>query len=384
MKKVLIVFSFALLLTFSDSQAQVAKDAWGFGFGFSYPRFFSSDVRPLEACYGGYLSIQRNFNENVALRLLGSYNHIQGRIPGYGSGGFHFTYENGAPIEYDNAEMSTDVMMGQLDFMYYFVPCLGASPYMFIGGGLAYYAEPNWGDVVNTGLTDKLTTTINFGFGIEWKVGDDWKFLTEGGMHNIDSQVDGILNNNRQGIFGAHSDLWLTANLGLVYYFDKGAPSRYCDLYDGINVDLSALDDLATREDVENIVKKYIPKEVIKEVVVEKPCEKKAFVLIGVNFDFNKATLRPESYPILLHAVQVLAENPDLNVEVAGHTDYIGSDKYNQGLSERRAQTVKDYLVGKGIASSRLTVKGYGESMPINSSKTDEARAMNRRVEFKY
>jgi len=67
---------------------------------------------------------------------------------------------------------------------------------------------------------------------------------------------------------------------------------------------------------------------------------------------------------------------------VAGHTDSVGTDSYNQGLSERRANAVKDYLTAQGIKASRLTARGYGESRPVASNDTDEGRAENRRVEL--
>ena len=69
-------------------------------------------------------------------------------------------------------------------------------------------------------------------------------------------------------------------------------------------------------------------------------------------------------------------------VEVAGHTDSTGAEEYNQGLSERRANSVKDYLVSKGVQAQRLQAKGYGESMPVASNDTKEGRAENRRVEL--
>ena len=104
--------------------------------------------------------------------------------------------------------------------------------------------------------------------------------------------------------------------------------------------------------------------------------------MVGVNFEFDKATLLPEAYPILSHAVETLKENPDMSVEVQGHTDNIGSDEYNQKLSVRRATTVRDYLVSKGISASRLTIVGYGETRPVADNSTAVGRAKNRRVEF--
>lgn len=104
--------------------------------------------------------------------------------------------------------------------------------------------------------------------------------------------------------------------------------------------------------------------------------------LAGTNFDFDKATLRPEGADKLNQAVEVLREHTSVLVNVEGHTDNVGSDAYNQALSERRAQTVVNYLVGKGIDASRLRPTGYGESRPAESNDTGEGRAHNRRVDL--
>ena len=111
--------------------------------------------------------------------------------------------------------------------------------------------------------------------------------------------------------------------------------------------------------------------------------------LKGVNFDFDKATLRPDAVAILAEATEILKRYPDLRVEVAGHTDSKGTDAYNQKLSERRAQAVYDYLTSNGIDASRLVGPvGYGESRPIapntnaDGSDNPEGRAKNRRTEL--
>ena len=106
-------------------------------------------------------------------------------------------------------------------------------------------------------------------------------------------------------------------------------------------------------------------------------------ILRGVNFNFDKATLTPEAKMILDQVADALNERPDIKVQIAGHTDGKGSVPYNQRLSERRAATVKIYLVGKGIDSGRMTTVGYGKSRPIADNATDEGRAINRRVELK-
>ena len=105
--------------------------------------------------------------------------------------------------------------------------------------------------------------------------------------------------------------------------------------------------------------------------------------LRGVNFAFDKSELTAESTAILDQAVDVLNRYPALKVEVAGHTDSVGTDAYNQGLSERRAKTVYDYLTSKGIAADRLSgPNGYGEAKPIDTNDTSEGRARNRRTEL--
>jgi OOP family OmpA-OmpF porin len=108
----------------------------------------------------------------------------------------------------------------------------------------------------------------------------------------------------------------------------------------------------------------------------------KKLVLEGVNFDNDKATLRPEASATLDRMAAELKEWGDVKVEVAGHTDARASARYNQQLSERRANTVRDYLIGKGIAADRLSAKGYGESQPVADNDTEEGRAKNRRVEL--
>lgn len=106
-------------------------------------------------------------------------------------------------------------------------------------------------------------------------------------------------------------------------------------------------------------------------------------VLNNVFFDFDKAVLKPESFPELDRIVEMMNERPDMQIEVAGHTDSMGPESYNQTLSQRRAKSVVTYLAGKGINTGRLKVEYFGESKPIDTNETSEGRSKNRRVEFK-
>ncbi len=104
--------------------------------------------------------------------------------------------------------------------------------------------------------------------------------------------------------------------------------------------------------------------------------------LYGILFDYDKATLQQSSSRQLQEVLTLLLENPELSLEIQGHTDSDGSAPYNLQLSQRRAESVLSYLVLFGIDPSRLQSKGYGESMPVAPNDTDENKAKNRRVEL--
>jgi len=104
--------------------------------------------------------------------------------------------------------------------------------------------------------------------------------------------------------------------------------------------------------------------------------------LLGVLFDFNKSTLKPESDAVLQRVSGLMAKNSAIHAEVQGHTDDVGTPEYNVTLSQARAAAVVVWLTSHGIAADRLTSRGYGLTMPIADNKTDEGRAKNRRVEI--
>jgi len=108
------------------------------------------------------------------------------------------------------------------------------------------------------------------------------------------------------------------------------------------------------------------------------------FTFNGIFFDFDKSVLKPASFPELERVAQLLNDKPTINIEVAGHTDNIGTIPYNQNLSQRRANAVKKFLTSKGIDATRITTMGYGETKPLVSNDDEkDGREINRRVEFK-
>ncbi|OOQ61705.1 OmpA family protein [Mucilaginibacter pedocola] len=102
----------------------------------------------------------------------------------------------------------------------------------------------------------------------------------------------------------------------------------------------------------------------------------------GINFDYNKATIKPEGMGTLNMIAKLMTENPEVKFEVGGHTDGDGDATYNLSLSQQRAEAVRKQLIALGIADSRLTAKGYGKTKPISDNATLAGKANNRRVEF--
>ncbi|MDX1464516.1 MAG: OmpA family protein [Halomonas sp.] len=110
-------------------------------------------------------------------------------------------------------------------------------------------------------------------------------------------------------------------------------------------------------------------------------CEEN-LVLRDVNFEFDSATLTMGAEQILDGVAEKLRANKNVRVRIEGHTDAVGSDAYNQDLSQRRADSVADYLASQGVSRDRMRTIGYGESQPVASNETDAGRAENRRVEL--
>jgi OmpA-OmpF porin, OOP family len=363
MKNFLMSLALMLTLGIGVSQAQTVTDSWALGFGPSYPRLYSVNITSLNSDYGLYLSIQRNFSEHVGLRLKGGYAHLRGQW-------------NDASLNL--IKETTSLLTADLDLLYYLVPCAPLSPYVFGGVG------GNYKNITN-GQTkypdnNKFGSQLNVGAGAEFKINPNWNIVAEFGYHvTNNSELDGtIVPAELNG-----RDSYLVLSAGVNFFFGKGEPSKQCEPCQMI---VPEMKDLTDYNRIENMIMKHIPKEVTKEVVVDRyimalPDDR--LVLVGVNFAFDKSDLLPESYPVLDKAVKILEDKPIVKVEIEGYTDYIGTEAYNQELSVQRAETVKAYLISKGIAETRLTTVGYGKYNPIQDNATEEGRAMNRRIVFK-
>ncbi len=379
MKKILSFLSVALLLTaFTTSNAQQSNGRWSLGFGLSYPRYISTNVTADNASYGGYVSLYRDFSKHVSLRGNLRYAHIQGTI------------SPGKNVKTDGASLD-------FDLIYYLAPTEVVSPFFMIGVGGVYASLTGR----QTKKGDFVDYEVNLGFGANWKLAPKWDLTTSLETHSVaNSHFDGVYGTTGGGIFGGNTDMYMSFDVGAKYYFGSGKRTAAIhgnkSIFGGVistdkvnsntvyDRDGNPVGNVIDYERIANIVQKYIPKEVVKEVVVEKPVPMKSnWVLVGVNFAYNSAKLKNESFPVLWHAVQVLLTNSDVRVEIQGYTDNIGSEKNNMKVAIKRAQTVKDYLMARGVSADRMIIKGYGEANPIASNKTAKGRSMNRRIEFK-
>jgi OmpA-OmpF porin, OOP family len=124
----------------------------------------------------------------------------------------------------------------------------------------------------------------------------------------------------------------------------------------------------------------FVKKPISMNIQFEAP---KAFVLDNCTFETGKAELKPEAYAVLDELVEYLKRKDDEKIELGGHTDNVGKADANMILSTNRANTVRAYLIMKGISSERVTAKGYGMTVPIAENDTAEGRALNRRTEVK-
>lgn len=357
MKRFLLFSIISLFITFSIN-AQLAENSWALGFGFSYPKLTGTNTGMLNSNFGGYLSFQRNFIEQAGIRLMTKYSHLEG------------TYNTGAE------KTVTKSFYGSFDLMYYFIPCKPFSPYVNAGLGFDSFSLDNPDDPDFKGPL--LELIFNVGFGFEADLSDSWKLSSELGIHSVaNSGFDGRYGSAGFGIIGANTDAFMTFNIGMQYYFAKGAPSKICDLYDGIG----AVPDSIVYARIDSLIVKRLPKEIVKEVVVPVQSESasvtptgKEWVLVTVEFDFSSSRLKQDAYPGLYYTSQVLEKNPDMKILLRGYSDEKNSDKNNLNLFQKRADAVKGYLLSLGVDIKRIKEFKFGANDSKNASVRDKNR----------
>ncbi len=359
-RNIVLLFIVLAFTNYSNLLAQVPGNSWSFGFGGAYPKFISITTTSVEKSdnIGGFLSLQKNFNGYTSLRLKTSFLSMKS-----------LSYKNRTPSNWIHE--TTDLFAADLDFIYHFIPCSFINPYALLGFGATIFNVNNAPTPAREGANSDYQ--MNLGLGANVKLGSNWGLKVEVNYHTVnDNGLEGNSDLDEiKGILGSNGDTYMTFGLGALYYFYKGEESNLCkEMPAGV-------------KEVVKEVPVVVEKKVTDTVFVKPVPYQKKLVLFGVNFEFDKATLRPESYPILDHVVKELKEHPDVRVEILGYTDSIGTELYNLRLSKRRAEKVKRFLVSQGIAPSRIYTKAMGEANPIRSNATRIGRAFNRRIEFK-
>ena len=358
MKSILLIMLLLPIYIFP----QVYHSKWGIEAGLTYPRYYSVTGNGFaeDANGGAHASIEHFFNEYLSLRLLGNYLSMESIF-------FRGT------SDYHNLN-TVHLMSLNLDVSYRFLPCELISPYFLFGIGITNFKSSN-------PLSEDLHKysqgyQSNVGLGIDWGITKDLSLITEAiYVTSSDNKIDGnyTIQDNSKGLFGGDGDTYMALNAGIKWWFGKGDTSDICDKCcpQGIreNVGVGAPPPQPVTDTL------YLTK--TDTIYVEKP------YLFGINFEFDKYDLLPESYPVLDHAIDVLNKFHDLDVVIIGNTDNIGSNEYNMKLSKKRADAVLNYLLSKGIDKNRITEEWKGEENPIKDNSTKIGRAFNRRVEIR-
>ncbi len=339
--------------------SQAFETKWGVGGGGIYPRFFSVSGEGFSGNknYGAYVSLERYFNEQLSLRTLFNFVHMESN--------YYRVSINGVQSH------SVDHFAANLDVLYKFIPCRLISPYLVFGFGITNFTNKN---SFNPLVDDNFFGyQVNFGLGVEWGLNDNLSLKTEAIYRtSSNNKIDGNerINENVKGVFGGNGDTYGTFDLGLVWYFNFGDRSDLCDKCP------EGYREVLVRDTV--FVERVVEKKFVDTVIIKSQSP----YLFGVNFAFDKYDLNPESYPVLDRAVETLKQNPDMDIVISGYTDNYGTNEYNQKLSENRVKTVYDYLISNGIKSEKITKNWFGEEYPIKDNNTDFNRAFNRRVEI--
>lgn len=370
MKKIFIG-AILFVTTTITNYSQPFKESWGIGFGFTSPRLMG-DLPAEVFDLGAHLNVTRELNEFDFMRLRFNY------LMFTGVGNF-----------------KNNVMAFGFDYLRKVIYCGDFNLYLGIGGSLLSVAPENAFSGDNKARFGELGA--HFFAGGYYNIDETCVFKTELTQTTVSTdRFDGVNAAGGGGLFGGGIDSYISLDFGLVYFFERGEKSEIiCDMYEGIRTVKTESETKIDYDKIEAMIMKHASKPSsidydkieamikrnAKEVTVKETAEN--WALVGINFDFGSANLRPESYSILANAAQILLMNSELKVEIQGHTDNLGSENANKKLSLDRAEMVKNFLISKGIAASRLSTIGYGSDKPIADNNTVEGRAFNRRIELK-
>lgn len=237
-----------------------------------------------------------------------------------------------ASVNYGSRVYGLDVKLG--------LPSGKWLPYAKLG----YARVAGSGDAYASAVSD---SSAHLGLGVEYKFAPQWSLAGEWTKNSGKNGATELKNNN--------------LTIGINYYFNKPYVAPVAVPVAKVESEVAAA---------------QAPSETWKILLENKPV-----CIEGANFEFDSAKLRSGEIKKLNEVASFAEKYPDAQLEASGHTDSIGTKSYNQTLSGRRAESVKDYLVKKGVAAERIVAVDYGESRPIADNKTPEGRELNRRVE---
>jgi OOP family OmpA-OmpF porin len=379
---------FFVLLLSATAFAQTYQNGWGLGFDLTTPRMFG-DTYADYITFGGNIYLQRDFDEMSSLRAKVDYMHFNENTA---------ARTNGA-IRNANGPKTNAVGLA-VDYLFRFMPCSAVKAYIGAGGTVYYYkVDHPANSISNKGKFGELG--VNLEVGATYAIANDWDLKVAVSHHTVSTDAfDGVFG-AQGGVFGGNLDSYNVAEVGLIWYLDRGPVSKYCELPAGVTanyygtstVDYDRIQRMIDNakpkpvvipevdyKRIEDIIDAKLDKVGAKQTVSASVAE---LALIGINFDTNSSLIKSEEKAILAQAAGALVANPGIKVEVQGYTDNVGAEKGNKALSERRASAVVKFLVAKGVDASRLTAVGFGSSKPATDNKSADGRALNRRVEFK-
>ncbi len=295
--------------------------------------------------------------------------------------GYDFTKHLGAELVFDHVatkytgatnKINTDVFNYRLEGLYHFMPESNFVPFIAVGAG---------GQSVNyeSGPQNKSRLAADYGYGIKYFVTDWFAFRVD--IRHV-LAFDSVYNN-----------MEIAAGLSILFGGTKPAPAAVVKEPEPEPATMvkepeaapvvAVVEERKKEPEAAPVVEDAEQKKEAEAVAaVAKEIIEKGRATINVKFDFDKAEIKPAFHQEIKKFAGVLNKYPELKIVIEGHTDNIGGKKYNQKLSMKRAESVKNYLIKKfGINDSRLKAKGYGESKPIADNKTAAGRHKNRRVE---
>lgn len=289
-------------------------------------------------------------------------------------------FQNADPDAKGNFAGDTDVDSWRLDALYHFETQSRVTPFVSFGVGGADIDSPT---------TDDNESMLNVGGGIKWHFSDRTSLRTDLKLFSGD-EINTAVSAGLHFALGGERSKPAPAPVAPVEGDADGdgvldSMDRCPNTPAGVEVDNRGcpLDD--DGDGVYNYMDECPGTTDRRARIDSRGCymklERAVNFTLNIEFDFDSAKARPEHTAEVRKVADFMAQYPGSNVTMEGHTDSRGSDKYNEGLSERRAKTIAEMLVNDfGIASSRVSSVGYGESRPIDTNDTDEGRQRNRRV----